>query len=92
MLAALTLTVAKAAEDGPLVAVLVLIITTLVGLLGWVVRLILTGRLVPGTERDYWREAFAEEQRQKRELMVTGQVVRSVVRSLPEAPPGGDPS
>lgn len=80
---------------GPLVALLSAIILSLVGLLGWVVRLILTGQLVPGGERDYWREFAFEEQRQKGELMVTAQVARGVMRALPledaaPAPPGGE--
>lgn len=49
-----------------------------------VVILILTGRLIPGRERDYWRQAFFEEQSQKRELMETGRVTRDVLRSLPD--------
>lgn len=86
MLAALTTALADAAKGDPVVAVLVFIITTLVGLLGWVVRLILTGRLVPGTDRDYWREMAFEEQRQKRELMVpTAQVVQGFASALPDA-------
>lgn len=55
------------------------------GLVVLVVLMILTGRLVPGKERDYWREAFLEEQRQKRELMETGKVTRDVLKALPEA-------
>lgn len=91
MLLALTGTALLGASKGdPLLAVLLFIIATLVGLLGWVVRLILTGKLVPGSERDYWREAFAEEQRQKRELMVTAQVARGVMMALP-VEPGGEP-
>ena len=53
------------------------------GLLSLVVLMILSGRLVPGKERDYWRDAFFEEQRQKRELMETGRVTRDVLRALP---------
>jgi hypothetical protein len=75
---------------GPLVAVLVSIILTLVGLLAWVVRLIIVGRLVPGGERDYWREFAFEEQRQKATLMTTARVVEGVVSALPDAPPGGE--
>ena len=80
-------------EGGPLVVVLVFIISTLAGLLGWVVRLVITGKLVPGSERDYWREFALEEQRQKREIMVpTAQVVQGVVQALPDAPATGPPA
>lgn len=56
-----------------------------------VVIMILTGRLVWWREVRYWREAFFEEQRQKRELMITGEVARNVLRSLTDdQPPGED--
>lgn len=54
------------------------------GLLAVVIVMILTGRLVPGKERDYWREAFLEEQRQKRDLMAISQVTRDVLTSIPD--------
>jgi hypothetical protein len=54
------------------------------GLVALAVYMIFTGRLVSGKERDYWRDAFFEEQRQKRELMETGRVARDVLRALPE--------
>ncbi len=54
------------------------------GLVIYAVRLVFTGRLVPGQERDYWREAFFEEQRQKRQLLDAGKVTQDVLRVLPE--------
>jgi hypothetical protein len=81
--------VAALAPGDPLAAVLILIIAMQAGLIGWFVRLVLTGRLVPGNERDYWREFAFEEQRQKAQLMVTARVVEGVVTALPDAPPGG---
>lgn len=49
-------------------------------------------------ERDYWREAFFEMQKQAGELMVTGRVVQGVMQGVqaalpndPPAPPGGSP-
>lgn len=56
-------------------------------LLAFAIWLILTGRLVPGKEAAFWREAFFEEQKMRRDLELTGKVVRSVVSALPEAPP-----
>jgi hypothetical protein len=50
-----------------------------------VVLMILTGRLVPGKERDYWREMALEEQRQKRELIDAGKVTQQVLRAIPPA-------
>lgn len=80
-----------AASGGPVVAILSAIILALVSLVGWGVRLIFTGKLVPGADRDYWREMAFEEQRQKRELLVTGKVVQGVMQALPEVPPGAPP-
>lgn len=76
---------ARPTPDDPVVWALLGIITTLTATLGLFIRAVLK-------ERDYWRSAFFEEQAQKREMQVTGQVVRSVVRSLPEAPRGSDSS
>jgi len=60
-------------------------------LLGLTVVLILSGKLVPGRERDYWRNAFFEEQAQKRELMETGRVTRDVLRALPDGETAEEP-
>jgi hypothetical protein len=57
----------------------------LVSLFVW---LIYSGRLVPGTERDYWRKAFFAEQDLRREMQSTATVTRDVLRAIPEAPPG----
>lgn len=56
------------------------------GLAAVCVLMILTGRLVPGKERDYWRKAFFEEQEMRRELQATGTVTRKVLTAL--TPPG----
>lgn len=76
-----------APHEDPVVWALVVIISSLVGTLALFIKAVLK-------ERDYWRQAFFEEQAQKREMMITGQVVRNVVRNaLPESdgdpPPGG---
>lgn len=57
---------------------------------GWsvvafVVLSIVRGWLVPGKELRYWRDAFFEEQRQKRELMSTVQATRGVLRATEDA-------
>lgn len=86
LLTSLTSAAAAAAAGDPLVAILSGIILTQSALIGWVVRLILTGRLVPGNERDYWREFAFEEQAQKREMLVpTAEVVRGMASGLAEA-------
>lgn len=58
------------------------------GLVTLVVVLILMGRLVPGRERDYWREAFFASQRNETKLMqaveVTGHVMTTVDRVVDE--------
>lgn len=41
-------------------------------------------------ERDYWREAFFEQQRHTGELMVTGRVVQGVMRGVEAALPDDD--
>jgi hypothetical protein len=52
------------------------------GLVTLFVVLMFLGRIVPGRERDYWREAFQEEQRHTTKLMqaieVTGHVLTTV--------------
>lgn len=56
------------------------------GLLALVIFLIFTGKLVPGKEVRYWREAFFEEQRQKRQLLdEVGGTTQEVLRAIPEA-------
>lgn len=70
--------VTRAAPGDPVVWALLGIITSLTAALGLFIRSVLK-------ERDYWRAAFFEEQAQKRELMITGQVVRNVVRQLPDS-------
>lgn len=73
-----------APNDGAVVWALLGIISTLTATVGLFIRSVLK-------ERDYWRSAFFEEQAQKREMLVTGQVVRSVVRALPTAADAGPP-
>lgn len=60
------------------------------GLLAVVVWMIFTGRLVTRREadhlieeRNYWRTAFQEEQKNTQALMETGRVARDVLRALP---------
>lgn len=56
------------------------------GIVVFVVFLVLTGRLVPGRERDAWREAFFEEQRQKRDLIDgLGGAAKDFLRAIPDA-------
>ena len=43
---------------------------------------ILTGRLVPGSERDYWRKAFFAEQEKNGKLTVSAEVQRDFLTSL----------
>jgi hypothetical protein len=79
--------VTATAPNDPVVWALCAIIAVLTGALGLFIRSVLR-------ERDWWREAFLEEQRQKRELLVTGRVVQGVMRgveaALPdERPPNG---
>lgn len=52
------------------------------GLLAVAVYLILTGKLVPSADRDYWRDAFFKLQEQHGKLMVTGEVQRDFLVSL----------
>jgi hypothetical protein len=75
--------------DDPVVSVLLLIILATVGLLVGVVRALIKGDLVTGRERDYWRDFAFEEQRQKRELLVTGQGQLEFLRALPDADRSG---
>lgn len=51
-------------------------------LLVGVVIMILTGRLVPGSERDYWRKAFFAEQEKTTKLAVSAEVQRDFLTSL----------
>jgi hypothetical protein len=54
------------------------------GLVTICVLLIFTGRLVPGKDRDYWREAFFEQQKMTQELQhVTGKSMVQVLQALP---------
>lgn len=55
---------------------------------GLVVIMVLTGRLVPGRERDYWRRAFFEAQQQKGTLLETAEVTQGVLQSLPDVTGG----
>lgn len=61
-----------------------------VGLLAITVWMLFTGRLVTRREhedtkadRDLWRTAYIESQKQKHDLMETGKVARSLLRALP---------
>lgn len=56
-----------------------------VGLLSLTVWMILTGRLVPGKERDYWRSTAKELERQNGELIDGGKVTQDALRALQEA-------
>ena len=51
-------------------------------LLVGVVIMVLTGRLVPGSERDYWRKAFFAEQAKSAKLSVSAEVQRDFLTSL----------
>lgn len=60
------------------------------GMLAVVVWMIFTGRLVTRREadhlieeRNYWRDAFVEEQKNTQALMETGRVAQDVLRALP---------
>lgn len=60
------------------------------GMLAVVVWMIFTGRLVTRREadhlieeRNYWRDAFVEEQKNTQALMETGRVTNAVLQSLP---------
>lgn len=55
------------------------------GLLFLAVFLILTGRLVPRKEMEYWRDAFFEQQAQTRELVEAGKVTQDVLRGIEQA-------
>lgn len=55
------------------------------GLLFLAVFLILTGRLVPRREMEYWRDAFFEQQEQTRELVEAAQVTKDVLRGIEQA-------
>jgi hypothetical protein len=50
--------------------------------------LILTGKLVRGSEVKYWREAFFEEQRQKQQLI--NAMARPTLEVLKALPPERD--
>jgi hypothetical protein len=50
-----------------------------------VVLMILTGRLVPGKERDYWRAMALELQEQNRKLIDAGKVTQQVLQAIPPA-------
>ena len=59
------------------------------GLVALVVLLIFLGRLVPpglvsAKERDYWRDAFFQQQEINRELASTGRATRDVLRAIPD--------
>ncbi len=71
--------------DNPTVAVLLLVILVSVGLNAAFVRAILSGQLVSGSERRYWRQAFTTQQEINSELASTGRATRDVLRALPEA-------
>ncbi len=60
------------------------------GLLAVVVWMIFTGRLITRREadhlieeRNYWRDAFLEEQSSTKALMETGRVAQDLIRALP---------
>jgi hypothetical protein len=56
--------------------------------LAWlIVWLVLSGKLVPGRERDYWREAAMHSMKTARQAAETGAVTRDVLRALPRLPP-----
>jgi hypothetical protein len=82
--------VTRTAPDDPIVWALCVIIALLTGALGLFIRSVLR-------ERDYWRQSALESQRQVTEMLVTGRVVRGVLRGVEAAlpdeghPPPGDP-
>ena len=65
-------------------------LTAVGGLVTGFVRMIYQGKWVPGREMEYWRDAFFEEQRQKRALMEAGKVTQSVLQALPQVLEGED--
>lgn len=69
-----------------------------VSMLAAVVWMIFTGRLVTRreadglkAERDYWRNAFQEEQRQTQSLLEVGKVAGAALNALPR-PPDREPN
>lgn len=50
-------------------------------ILGWIVRLIVQGRLVPGSELEWARQSLARAQAQVEEMLVTGRLARTVLRA-----------
>jgi hypothetical protein len=57
------------------------------GLVTAFVLLVFSGYLVRGSEVRYWREAFFAEQEMRRDLEVTGRIVRTTFQALPPESP-----
>lgn len=53
------------------------------GLVGLFVILMFTGKVVSSKERDFWRDAFLEEQRQNSKLLAGAETTNKVLRALP---------
>ena len=52
------------------------------GMLALVVYMVLTGRLVPGKERDYWRQAYFSESEKSAGAIEAGKITQDVLRAL----------
>lgn len=58
------------------------------GLVTIFVLMVFFGFLVPGKDRNYWREAFFKEQEMRRNMEVTGRLQKKVFDSLPNTEDG----
>lgn len=56
------------------------------GLVTFFFILVFTGYLVPARELKYWRKAFFTEQQMRQDMEVTGQLQRSILKSVPVLP------
>ncbi len=53
------------------------------GLVALIVLLVLSGKLVPGKERDHWRDMALELRDQNSKLIAGAETTRQLIRSLP---------
>lgn len=61
------------------------------GFVAIIVLMVLTGRLVPGKERDHWRDLAMELTAQNTKLIAGGETTQHVLRSLPGQGEGTPP-
>lgn len=61
-----------------------------VGLVTLIVLLVLTGKLVPGSERDYWRDAYFEAQAIITKLASASEVTKQVLQTVDRTVKGGE--